>query len=67
MYSLSILEWKIAFILGLYRLLNMACSLTGIGRRYIAVLRDRADIAVYLRDVGGYTAPILSGVHTALV
>ena len=45
----------------------MACSLTGMGRRYIAVLRDRAYIAVYLWDVGGYTAPILSGIHTALV
>ena len=45
----------------------MTCSLTGIGRSYIAVLRDRADIAVYLRDVGSYTASVLSCVNAAFV
>lgn len=67
LYSLPILKRKIVFVLWLNRLLNMTCSLAGMSRRHITILRDRADIAIYLRDIRCCTISILPCINTSLV
>ena len=64
---LPILKGKIAFVLWLYGLLNVTCSLASMRRGDIAILRNGADIAVCLRDVGGYTVSILPCINATFV
>lgn len=67
LYRLPILKRKIVFVLWLNRLLNVTCSLACMSWRHITILRDRTDIAIYLRDIRSCTISILPCINTSLV